>query len=682
VERGQLAAVSGLVLLFLAVPPGSLPLLQPLLITGLFLVLGWRVIAQLLAARPLLGSRVPDRPSFFFAALPFVVYLALIPWASSQRQPDGDEPFYLLVAHSLAYDFDAELTNNYRDGDWRFFMERPIEPQQGDPHGPHGELYSRHNELLPLVLVPAYRLWGVHGALATMAALAALLAWQLLRLAGHYLPTRPGAAWGGYGLLAFTPPMLLYATQVWTEVPAALLAMLALDQILRLGDRVERDAAAGVEPRWNWKSWLGIGLPLVLLPVLKIRFMLLAAPLLFLAWWYARRPWRPLLLLGLALGLVGGAILVYNTTHFGNPLKIHTIEELALHQRTWADYSEGLPGLFFDTAFGLFSAAPLWLILLPGLWSLAGRRSALLRDLLIFALPYLIVVAPRNEWYGGWSPPFRYGLFVLPLLALVAASALDWRRSSRPRLVLTALALLTGLATLVWLAVPGWTYNFADGRTLLLDHLSRQIGADAARFFPSSVRPRLATWLWPPLVGLLVLAAWWWPGRGSSNTRRRATSLGLALVFTMAGLLPVLAARWPTRVIEFEDPWVHHPRGHLFPDRWTTDRTRYQGGWVLRPGESLTVPLIGSETELSLTLEARPIVHSTTPFHLTLRSEDQTLATWQPEAADRWQEVRWGPLAVPADRRLTFVVESSFPRPGQNPVDGLLLDRATLTWGP
>ena len=29
-----------------------------------------------------------------------------------------------------------------------------------------------------------------------------------------------------------------------------------------------------------------------------------------------------------------------------------------------------------------------------------------------------MIVAPRVEWYGGWSPPFRYALIALPLLGL------------------------------------------------------------------------------------------------------------------------------------------------------------------------------------------------------------------------------------------------------------------------
>ena len=233
---------------------------------------GWR--GRPLALRPLLGDRLPRRPSVLFFLLPLTVYLAILPWSARHRQPDGDEPFYLLVTHSLAYDFDADLTNNYAHGDWRHFMDRPIEPQPGDPVGPHGERYSRHNELLPMALAPAYRLAGKMGALAMMALMTAALAWLTLRLARHYVPDLPGESLAAWALAAFAPPLLLYSYQVWVEVPAALLAGGgARPHLLSIDD-------AGRRRPWGSKEWLGLGLPVLLLPLVKIRLILISGPLL------------------------------------------------------------------------------------------------------------------------------------------------------------------------------------------------------------------------------------------------------------------------------------------------------------------------------------------------------------------------------------------------------------------
>ena len=52
-----------------------------------------------------------------------------------------------------------------------------------------------------------------------------------------------------------------------------------------------------------------------------------------------------------------------------------------------------------------------------------------------------------------------------------------------PVFLLAGLGALTLALTLIWLTVPGWTYNFADGRTYVLDALGQRLGMDITRFF-------------------------------------------------------------------------------------------------------------------------------------------------------------------------------------------------------
>jgi hypothetical protein len=657
----------------------GLPRMEEALFAGFLLLLGHRVARQLVAARPLLGKVLPSRPAPVFFALPLLVYVALLPWSSLHRPPDGDEPFYLLLTHSLVHDLDAELTNNYVQGDWRSFLDRPLSPQPGDPVGPHGEKYSRHNELLPLLLAPAYLLGGKAGALVTMALLSAALAWMTLRLARHYFPQRPGEALVAYGLMAFTPPLLLYSGQIWVEVPAALLTAIALDCLLTLR------GPAGIpsdQIRWEPRHWLGIGLPLILLPLLKIRLMLLALPLLGLAALHAGRSKgsrRQVLLLAALLAGVGGGILLHNSLLYANPLKIHSWQEVDLHHYRIADFALGFSGLFWDVAFGLFLCAPLWLLLLPALLLLAGRHRLLLLHLGALITPYLLIVAPRGEWYGGWSPPFRYPLVILPLLAIALIPLLaDLRRHRRPgaRFLVAALGWSTLALTLAWVAVPGWTYNFADGRTYLLDHLSQRIGADVARFFPSSVRPRAATWLWPLLTSLLLPVIWWW--RGGRRRRGGAPELwGVTALLLGAAALVAASTHLPTRIIELEDAQVAKSGGHPHPDRWVIERTRYRGGWVLRVGEQLTAPLQSGGKRLELRLQAQFIRNQPTPFTLEIRAGDQLLGLWTPNRERHWETLTFGPVAWPAEAPL--VLRARGPQP-PGALNGAILDRAELHW--
>jgi hypothetical protein len=662
---GELAALGVLVVLVLARPHLSLARAEEALAAGFFLVLAHRTVRQAWALRPLLGARLPERPSALFFLLPLTVYLAILPWSATHRQPDGDEPFYLLVTHSLAYDFDAELTNNYAAGDWRHFMDRPIEPQPGDPVGPDGELYSRHNELLPMALVPAYRLAGKWGALATMAAFTAALAWMTLRLGRRYVPDLPGETLAAWGLAAFAPPLLLYSYQVWVEVPAALLATIALDRILSL-DR---------QRPWGWKDWLWIGLPVLLLPLVKIRFLLIAGPLLAMGWWYSGRPRRQVAILGVLLAAVAAAILLYNHFLYSNPLKIHTWEEVDPKRYSPVSYLLGGLGLFWDAAFGLFACAPLWFLVLPAAGLLAARKSRLLVHAAVLTLPYLVIVAPRKEWYGGWSPPFRYALIALPLLALALAPLLARRERPGARALLAGLGALTLVLALVWIAVPGWTYNFADGRTYALDGLSGRLGADLTRFFPSSVRPRPATWIWPPVSALLVSLLWWLPARRVEAVR--AGWVGVALLLGTAALLPAAASRLPTRIVELEDPQVAKSGGHVHPDRWVIERTRFRGGWVLRVGERMSMPVTPGSQRARLTLQAEFIRNQPVPFTLDLTVGDRLLATWTPGRPRVWEEIEVGPFDWP--RGVPLVLSARGLRP-PGAVNGVILDKVMIDW--
>lgn len=662
----ELAALALLLLLVFARPRLGLAAAAEVVAAGFLLLLAHRLARQLLALRPLLGRRLPRRPASLFFLLPLTAYLAILPWSAAHRQPDGDEPYNLLITHSLAYDGDADLTNNYAASDWRHFMDHPIAPQPGDPVGPHGEIYSRHNLLLPLFLAPAYRLAGKTGALATMAALAAALAWMTLRLGRHYAPQRPGEKLAAYALVAFASPLPLYSYQVWVEVPAALLAMIALDRILDL----DRTAAAG---SWRISEWLGIGATILLLPLVKIRFVLIAAPLFGLACWRAGARRRPLLVLGLLLAGVAAGILIHNQLLFANPLKIHSLQEVDPQSHSPLDYLTGLLGLFFDAAFGLFGCSPIWLLLLPAALLLAAERHPLPLHLALLALPYLLIVTPRLEWYGGWSPPFRYALIALPLFGLALAPLLARRRRPGARALLAGLGALTCVLTLVWITVPGWTYNFADGRTHLLDLVSSRLGADVARFFPSSVRPRAATWIWPPLALVLVPAIWWLPAR----RRARGGLAGVAALLGAAAALPLAAARVPTRVIELEDPQVIKSGGHLYPDLWVIERTRYRGGWVLRVGESLRAPVNAGGRQVRLSFEVQFIRNQPVPFTLDLAAGGRHLASWTPRRERVWEELNLGPFAWPAGAPL--VVSARGPHP-PGALNGAILDRVELRW--
>ena len=62
----------------------------------------------------------------------FVFYFAISLWFNYANQPTGDEPSYLIVAHSIVHDRDIDLKNNYENGDYKAFYYRNLSPQATD----------------------------------------------------------------------------------------------------------------------------------------------------------------------------------------------------------------------------------------------------------------------------------------------------------------------------------------------------------------------------------------------------------------------------------------------------------------------------------------------------------------------------------------------------------------------
>jgi hypothetical protein len=639
--------------------------LDPLIAAGFALLLAHRIAWLICILRPSLGSMVPARPPWPFFALPLVVYLSILPWSSLHHSPDGDEPHYLLLTHSLAYDFDTDLRNNYENGDSLRFVDRRLDRQPGDPEGKGGQWYSRHNMLLPLLLAPVYRMLGPPAVLVLMAGLTSAVCWLTLSLSHWYEPKRPGEALVVYSVLSFTAPFLLFSYQVWVEVPAALLTLLALVEIHRLQERDE------VRPR----DWLRLALPLLLLPLLKLRFLLLAGPLAALALWRGGRSGRrvaiPLLGGVLVLGL---GILVFNQSIFQNPLKYHDIEGFVPQVGTLLNSLRSFTGLTFDCAYGLFSNGPIWMLLLPATVLVIRTRSRLFTDFFVVFLPYLFLLSQRVEWFGGWSPPFRYGVVMLPLLALWLIPLLSNRRRMIAHALLVGLAALTVALTLLWLVEPGWTYNLAHGRSHLLDLLATRLDADVARFFPSSTRPRSATWLWPPLAFAAVSALWWLP----KPKGRHTAAVGVTVVLLCLPLLSWSARVRATRVVEFEDPWVHKSAGQVFPEPWVIYRPRYRGGWILPEGGKVTVPLVQGGNHLTLRVDLRSHSPSAPESILALGdASGEILAERSIQGSGEWQTVVFENLRWQVGDSLQLTLQGKREN-GQRAV--AILDRAFLKW--
>jgi len=595
----------------------AVPAADRLLFVALLVLVALR-LGRLLAplVRRFAASR--DRRSAYVALFVLVPGLAIAPWVDAEAPPNGDEPYYLLIAESLTSDADIDLSDEYLDGTAQRIAGRELAPQQGDPIGRHGERRSRHGALFPLLLAPAWMVGGVLGSRLVVLTLWALLAEAMARLARAF-GAPPRAAVLGALVAALGAPLIFYCAAIWIEVPAALAVAVALE------------AWAGDERLRGGRGWR-FAAALCVLPLLKMRFLLLAAPLAALAVSDRRLAGRWRWTVAVSAGLAGALILALNWWTTGNPLRVYGWGGLLASSVPWTDYPLALDGLLFDLAFGLTAAAPIWLLALTALPRVVGRHRVFALASLAH-LPYLAAIATRREWFGGWSPPFRYGIVLLPLLSVALAE--QWARpaSRRFRTVRVALALATLLLTVTLLAEPGWARSFADGRARWVDLAAAPFAQDLARFLPSATRPRLATWLAPALLLLLAL-----PSR-RIRPRRRAPIVALGWTLLAVTWIAWIAAAntVPTRRAELEDPWVRKTRGALFPKQWTFDRTRFASGWRLdRRARAAIVPVRGGR-RARVTVRYRSATRQPRVARLRLTLDGIPVGTLPVEATAAWQ---------------------------------------------
>ena len=192
-------------------------------------------MSEAVDSRPAKGVRTRERVSLWAVArqlapfgLAFAVYLAA--FLVMRPATAGDEPHYLLVAESIAYDGDVEVANDYanRERTLRVVDQFPLSTQfQAAVYTKSGDLRPLHGVGLSAVLAPAVALGGLTGARIVMVLLAALLADQLFRLLRD-LGFRQRYRILAWIAAAFSLPVLTFSNQIYPELPGALLVVVSL----------------------------------------------------------------------------------------------------------------------------------------------------------------------------------------------------------------------------------------------------------------------------------------------------------------------------------------------------------------------------------------------------------------------------------------------------------------------
>lgn len=376
-----------------------------------------------------------------------VVYLVLLPYVARTWRTTGDEPHYLLAAHSLVHDLDFDLKNNYDQFDYlAFYFSKDITRQVRYDAAGHEIL--DHYLGLPLLIAPAYALGERFGVLAFQAVLAGLLAAITFKLAWS-VSDDVGAALMGTLFVFFSPPLLFYPYLVYPELIAALLITTSLFFIIT------------TRPT-GWGA-VALLLSLILLPWLNRRFIPLALVLAVLAGWpYWSGPItqtnRLTLFRNLKMGLavvgltaLSLGLLWWVNSHFSAPARVD-ITAPATGTLLWMRLARGI-GWLVDQQRGLFILAPVYIL---AVWSLPvlGRDFWRSRNWLLL-VPFILslgLTAAAGGFWIAWELGPRFLVVALPALAPLLALA--WRTYRHSKLfiglsmVLCAISVINGIVIL------------------------------------------------------------------------------------------------------------------------------------------------------------------------------------------------------------------------------------------
>jgi hypothetical protein len=444
----------------------------------------------------------------------------------------GDEPHYQMMAHSLVFDGDLDLTTDYSNPanlslGGHFEGGAHIQP------GKDGRLRPVHDVGLPILFAPyylvMYRLTEVIVARVPQSwltrarlnftvilrhflsfAMIAVTAWIAVYLLEIFvlLSVSGRRAFGWAALVVLSPPIVSHSFLFFTEIVSAFVAF-AVFRWLR-GPGLVSAGESSPPSRRTAAGALAAGAAAGYLLLIHARNAGLVAGLLLVAAFEARRwrrwGWLAWFCSGIFVMLAVRTWVTYQFWGSWLTTPHARFGEVAGWEPFVAESVTRLLGWFFDQEHGLLPYAPIYLLVPAGWLALWRRDRDLSVALTLVVAAYLAVIAipllNAHGWRGGWTPAARFLVPVSPFLAVLAFAAVAWIPRLPPLVLAIAWAQVL-LDAILW-QHPGLFWNNGIGTSALLAFLDRGTGYLSA-WVPS---------IFPPLnvrtIALVAAASTGW----------------------------------------------------------------------------------------------------------------------------------------------------------------------------
>jgi len=439
----------------------------------------------------------------------------------------GDEPHYLIIAHSLVFDHDFDLANNYEQKDYQHFLgSRVIIQPHTVPGAQANSRLSFHSPGVSFLVIPFYWLGFRLGGWAfplilrlAMALWGGLLSIQLFLLAKDK-GWSDSIALRLWVIFSFTVPIYFYSIHLYPEIIAALIS-LAIFRWFARSQRLSSPKLILAGLLLSFLLWfhslkyLFIILPLLLYATVKI---------------LRKKSWPQDLFLFFGPVVIGsGAYFWFQKTLYSsfNPTAVSWQGTMDLRQSLsflqnilfnipFRFRLETLIGYFFDQRDGLLLYAPVYLLAFVGLILMLRERSRFAWLLLFLTWPYFLNSAFLTQ-RAGYAPQARplvasfWGLALFLGYFLLRCEKKYLKELTTITLFysLLATALLIFYPVNLYQETTAGTTERAGGFFYLLSHLHFSWPSILPSFLKIENSHWLPNYIWIALfLGFLVLTQW------------------------------------------------------------------------------------------------------------------------------------------------------------------------------
>lgn len=400
----------------------------------------------------------------------FYIVLALGVFGPTHSPITGDEPHYVLATHSLVYDGDLDLRNNYENRDYAPFYGGNL----GYGHtalNKNGELFPAHEIGLSIISTIPYVLLGVLGIKLLMTFIGALLILNIFLLLYQIFGKFRIAGITSL-IVAFTSPILFYSYTIFPETIVALCLAVTLRIMY---DFIQSGSG-------EYKKMLMIGLLLGSMPWFGIKYVAISLPLVLLFGYLLLKDKHGLFSFITPIGVSYSSYLLYLYSLFGTISP--AIRYIGLGQPTLVPGFNAaylnlsyLLTYFFGEQWGLLVYSPIYILFFIGILAvLFSARRKLDQVFIVIILAtffsyYILYASSRS--FGGWCPPSRPMVAVIPIICIFVGYGVLWMIQARLWTTLSSLALISVGTGVLLFRNQSWVFDItkADGIVLKITNI-------------------------------------------------------------------------------------------------------------------------------------------------------------------------------------------------------------------